>query len=323
MRAWSFEVGAALSRRCVRFVAFSLGALAGGIFAGAAGAASGSAGDKPAYPTTEFADGATTASVTDRGVTATVTLERRKEIDPDVDVPVLRVTVDGKTVAEAVGVDSGLDEPDAEASIVEMDQSNDTPEVYFNSYSGGAHCCNTVMVVEKVGNTWQVVPVGDFDGDGDFLDDADGDGVAEISTVDNRFLYEFDCYACSAAPLAIYAIKAGTVKDVSREPRFLAAHRDWLKHIEETLEPEDRWTSRGFLAGWLGEKIILGEGVAAWDQLNKHWDAASDPGEDVCPDGSDPGQCEAKDVTQMKFPATAPGFPDRQRLHVLARQATR
>ena len=53
------------------------------------------------YPTTQFAPGAKTASVSDGDLTATITMTRRPDIDPDVDVPILTITVAGKPVLEA------------------------------------------------------------------------------------------------------------------------------------------------------------------------------------------------------------------------------
>ncbi len=138
-------------------------------------------------------------------------------------------------------------------------------------------------------------------GDGGYLQDLNGDGTAEIATVDINFINRFDCTACSAAPRVIYTVKAGEVIDLTTDTRFLGAHREWLKEIEASVDPADRWTSPGFLAGWLGEKIRLGEGAAGW-QDNTHWDAAHDPGDQVCPNGDDPDQCDKKDVKTLKFP---------------------
>src|SRR5690606_22187736 len=154
----------------------------------------------------------------------------------------------GRRVIEVPGVASGFDFPAADASIAEIDPGNGRPEVYFTSYSGGAHCCSTVIVATDTPRGWVAVPVGEFDGDGDYLDDLNGDGVAEVATVDNRFLYTFDCYACSAAPLVIYGVRDGRLVDLSGDRRFLAAHRDWLRQLEEGVDPADRWTSPGFLA---------------------------------------------------------------------------
>lgn len=252
------------------------------------------------YPTTQFAEGAKTAAVTAAGITATINMVTRPDLDPDNDTPMLDITVDGKRVLEAPGTAGDVDEPAAEASIVEMDPDNQHQEVYFSSYSGG--CCTTVIIAEQVGQQWVSVPVGDFDGDGGYLQDLDGDGLAEIATVDINFINRFDCTACSAAPRVIYTVRDGKVVDLTTDTRFLGAHRAWLKELEDTIEPDAKWKSPGFLAGWLGEKIRLGEGADGWQQINTHWDSAHDEGEEVCPNGDDPDTCAAKDRKVLKFP---------------------
>ena len=248
---------------------------------------------RPHYPTTEFADD---------GITAGVSMVRRPDIDPSSDVPLLSVFVGGQRVLETPGVASGFDFPAADASIAEIDPSNQHREVYFTSYSGGAHCCSSVIVAEEVGNRWVAVPVGEFDGDGNYLDDLNGDGVAEIATVDNRFLYKFDCYACSAAPLVILSVRGGKVYDVSGEPQFVSAHKAWLSQIESGVDPAERWTSPGFLAGWVAAKARLGQGEAALKELVAHWDSATDEGEETCLTGGEPEDCAKRDIAVLKFP---------------------
>jgi len=257
---------------------------------------------KPRFPTTEFADGATSASVTAGGVTAGISMVRRPDLDPDEDVPILGVFIGDRKVLEAAGVASGFDFPAAEASIAEIDPDNGGPEVYFTSYSGGAHCCSTVTVADEVGGRWTAVPVGEFDGDGNYLEDLNDDGIAEIATVDNRFLYQFDCYACSAAPLVIMTVKGGKVADVSTDPRFLAANREWLGQIEDAVDPAERWTSPGYLAGWVAAKARVGEGEAAMREVRARWNLADDEGEEVCLTGGDPEDCAKKNRAVLKFP---------------------
>ena len=266
--------------------------------------------DRPGFPTTEFAEGADRASVTVGKLTATITMVRRADIDPDADLPLLTVAVGGVPVLEVAGVVSGFDFPLAEASIAEIDPDNHYPEVLFSSYSGGAHCCSTVIVAEEVGGKWVAVPIGAFDGDGDLLEDLDGDGLAEIATADNRFLYKFDCYACSAAPLIVYAVRNGAVLDVSSEPRYRSAHREWLARIEETVDPAERLISPGFLAGWLAAKARLGEGAAAWAEINAHWNFAEDPGEPTCLTGGEPEACAKRALKVLSFPARLKLFLD-------------
>ena len=254
------------------------------------------------FPTTEFQEGAKSASVSVGDVTAGIRMVPPAAGNLDGDVPVLDVSVAGKPVLETAGVASGFEEPLAEASIAEIDPDNRHPEVYFTSFSGGAHCCAHVIVAEELGDQWIAVSVGDLDGDGNYLQDLNGDGLAEIVTVDNRFLYQFDCYACSAAPLVVVTVRGGKVLDVSADRQFLAAHREWLKQLDEDVDPDQRWTSPGFLAGWVAAKIRVGEGAEAWKALNEHWDLANDPGEEVCLTGGEPEDCARKNRVRLKFP---------------------
>lgn len=266
-----------------------------------AGTASAQEAEGLRFPSAAFDDASPdSATVTSEGVTATVTVVAPTNAD-DLYVPILTVTVDGVEVARAIGAETDFDVRSAEASIARMDPASDYPAVYFSSFSGGAHCCTTVIVVQHTGDGWVIVPIGDFDGDGDYLDDADGDGLAEIVTIDNRFLYQFDSYAASAAPLSIYMVRDGEVVDVSTQPRFLDTHRDWLEHLDEAA-PEDRWASRGFIAGWLATRIRLGEGAEAWQELNDNWDLASDEGEETCITGGEPEDCASGDIEVLQFP---------------------
>lgn len=267
--------------------------------------------EKPDYPTTTFADGATSASITVGDVTATVHQVRANPPNPDTDNVLLQVKVGILPVAEASSPDAGLDTPQAEASIAEIDPGNRYPEVYFAAFTGGAHCCTDVIVAEQQPRGWVTVKVGEFDGDGGYLQDVDHDGQAEIVTVDNRFLYTFDCYACSAAPLVIKTVRNGAVVDVSNDPRYLPAHRDWLAELDSSVDPSERWTSAGFLAGWVAAKVRVGEGADAWQALKTHWDLAHDQGEETCLTGADVDTCPKGQLKILKFPDRLKLFLDR------------
>ncbi len=256
----------------------------------------------PAFPTTDFEEGSWEAAVTDGDVTARLSYQRRPKIDRDLDVPVLTVTVGGRMVLDLAGVASGMEVPAATASIAEIDPSRPGKEVYFSSYSGGAHCCTRVTVAEGGPTGWTGIEIGSFDGDGDYLEDLDNDGVAEIVTTDGAFLYAFDCYACSAAPLVIRMVRDGKVVDVSSEPRFLKNQRDWLAELEANADPATRWSSPGFLAGWVAQSVRAGSGPAAFQALNDHWDFAADAGEMTCLSGDDLDACPKRDRKLLKFP---------------------
>jgi hypothetical protein len=58
----------------------------------------------------------------------------------------------------------------------------------------------------------------------------------------------------------------------------------------------------GFLAGYVGQKIRVGEGKQAWDLMLKYYDRASDWGLELCDQDLDEnGECPGK-TTKVTFP---------------------
>ena len=168
-------------------------------------------------------------------------------------------------------------------------------------FTGGAHCCSVSQVVtgNADGSEWTTVDVGEFDGGPLLAVDLDGDGTYEFETRDNAFLYAFACYACSQAPLQVLALRSGKIKNVSAEPRFKPAHAAWLKDMIVGVPEED---VNGFLAGYVGQKIRLGEGKQAWDLMLRHHDRSADWGLEVCDTERDEGgECPGQ-TTKVTFP---------------------
>lgn len=143
-------------------------------------------------------------------------------------------------------------------------------------YTGGAHCCSDKVVTSgKDGSSWRTVEVGQFDGGPLLASDRAGDGHYAFETRDNAFLYTFTCCACSSAPLKILTVENGEAKTVSGDPRFRPAHEAYMKGIITEVPDED---VNDFRAGYVGEKILLGEGREAWKLILAYYDRASDGG---------------------------------------------
>ena len=211
------------------------------------------------------------------------------------------IPVDERTVARLEGEDVGFSDQPVSIQIAEMDAGNPHPEVVVSFYTGGAHCCSNTKVVTAGadGAVWSTIDVGEFDGSPLLAADLDGDGRYEIATRDNAFLYAFACYACSETPLQVIGIENGEVRNVTEEPRFKRAHEGWLKSIIENVSDDD---VNGFLAGYVGEKILLGEGKQAWDIMLAHYDKESDWGLENCTKPLDEnGECPGEMVT-LTFP---------------------
>jgi hypothetical protein len=182
---------------------------------------------------------------------------------------VVTIFADGKQVAELQGEGVGSNDPPVSVQIAEIDAANSTPEVVVSFYTGGAHCCSDTKVVgaSKDGAEWRTIELGQFDGGPLLASDLAGDGHPVFETRDNAFLYAFGCYACSTAPLKILAIEDGEVKNVSADPRFRPAHEAYLKGMITGVPDEE---ANGFLAGYVAEKILLGEGKEAWALMLDH-----------------------------------------------------
>jgi hypothetical protein len=215
--------------------------------------------------------------------------------------PEVTVFVDGKEVAKLSNEGAGLDDPPVSVQIAELDLSNEHPEVVVSFYTGGAHCCSdtSVLLSNKDGSEWTTLDVGEFDGGPLLAVDIDGDGRYEFETRDNAFLYTFACYACSEAPLELLAVEKGEVKNVSADPRFRPAHAAYLRDMISNVPEDD---VNGFLAGYVGEKIRLGDGKEAWELMLAHYDKESDWGLEACDQDLDEnGQCLGKEI-KLTFP---------------------
>ncbi len=215
--------------------------------------------------------------------------------------PIVTVFANGKQVAKLEGEETFYADPPVAVQIAELDPSNKNPEVVVSFYSGGAHCCSDTSVVTSTadGSAWNTVDVGEFDGSPLFATDLDGDGRYEFEIRDNAFLYTFGCYACSEAPLEILTVENGAVKTVTTEPRFKPAHAAYLKAMIENAPDED---VNGFLAGYVGEKSLLGESKGAWQIMLKYYDKASDWGLETCDKPlDDQGECPGQTI-KLTFP---------------------
>ena len=91
----------------------------------------------------------------------------------------------------------------------------------------------------------------------------------------------------------------GAVKNITTDPRFHHEHELWLKDMITDVPDED---VNGFLAGYVGEKILLGEGKQAWELMLAHYDKDSDWGLETCGQPvNDKGECPVK-TELLSFP---------------------
>ena len=225
--------------------------------------------------------------------------------DNDGYVAKFTLSENGTIVANAEYTDIFSEYGLPEAKFVEMDNSNDELEVFVSRYTGGAHCCAEASVFTKSANGWKQLQLGDFDGDPDGIapQDVDYDGVSEVVTYDNAFLYYFTSYAGSHAPRQIWGIRNGEVVNLSADPAFASIHRAYL---DEMGTIPDAGTDTGgdrnsWLAAYAATLLLLGEP----DPLD-YADSAFDPNTDwelsECADPAIENDCPQDKVRKLTFP---------------------
>jgi len=149
---------------------------------------------------------------------------------------------------------------------------NEQPSVVFTSYSGGAHCCVEVMVLQPAGKAWKKVDLGSWDGSGiAYPKDVDGDRIVDFVFVDNAFLYAFDSYAGSRAPLLIMNVAGGKAVNVSKAPRYAAVYRADMEEAKTSCAGH----ANGGCAAYVADAARLGQFDEAWTFMLANYDQKS------------------------------------------------
>jgi hypothetical protein len=187
----------------------------------------------------------------------------------------------------------------SDAGLVRLDPDTEHAQLVFTRFTGGAHCCTeTWIATSPKGSTgWTLIDTGPLDGGGFSYEDLDGDGSLELLSVDNTFLYAFDSYAGSFAPVRIQQLRGGKLADVSDDEAFAPVlKRDLARmEFEAKLDPT-LWTSNGFLAGWFAAKLRLGQGEEAWQTVSENLQTGSDFGPQICKSGKELADCASEDI---------------------------
>lgn len=230
--------------------------------------------------------------------------------DPDAEdgldyAPRVTVLLRGRKVAEARFPDN-VGAP--EVFVAEMDPANGHPEVVAESYSGGAHCCEEIVVFSAPAGgadaAWRTVRLGVFDGGTRPPRDLDGDGLAEIMVRDDAFHYAYGCYACGYAPPVILSVRDGRRVDITRRPSFRPVLRGEEKRIvrrmRESMTENGGRVENGLLAGYVALKLLLGEGAEGWNYMLRHHVPER---QEFCPVPGRDGDCAVRPL-KVSFPVS-------------------
>jgi hypothetical protein len=133
------------------------------------------------------------------------------------------------------------------------------PEVVFNAYSGGAHCCFVAQVWRYTGGAYKPRSR-DFGNVGYRLADISRNGRVEWLSADDRFAYAFTDFATSRFPVQILRFRHGRFVDVTdRYPGRI--RRDGRRHWREYKRFLRGYegSQYGPVAAWAADKYRLGK----------------------------------------------------------------
>jgi hypothetical protein len=188
-------------------------------------------------------------------------------------------------------------------SMVEMDAANTTPEIFISRFSGGAHCCAVIQILDLVAGQWRIVEGGSWNGSEIIPEDADGDGEQEIVHGDDRFLYRYSCYACAGTPVRIFKLVQGALADVTASPLYRPRDERDLPNFQQGCANRDN----GACAAYVAVATRLGRRDEAWRFMLDHYDRKSDWGLKDCALRDDRGNCLA-DIHYKSYPDALAGF---------------
>lgn len=248
-------------------------------------------------------DGKSPAKLRYRTISLSVSMTSDGTTNANGFVPVLVGRIGDKTVFTITGnPDTASDQPRTHAFLVHLDRSASTAQVVMTSFTGGAHCCTeTQIATSDSDGRWSVLKADRLDGDGYQFEDLDGDGVSELVSVDNSFLYAFDAYAMSYAPARIHKLEGTRLREVHRDyARFL---RQDVYRMEYSAErARGLWRSNGFLGGWVAAKALVGQFDDAWARMLVSYDRNSDWSLEECTTGAPLDKCPVGFKKRSSFP---------------------
>jgi len=187
---------------------------------------------------------------------------------PDLITPILEVAMPGLDPIELEGSPTS---PTFEHRVTVGHWDASRPFVMFQSFSGGAHCCNMIQLVVPENGRLEKIELGEWDGD--YLEelptDLDGDGQLDFVLRDDAFLYAFSSYADSFAPPQVINVEEGRAVEVSDRPAFRALFESAMADARLVCREEH---ANGACAAYVATAARLGRFDEAWAEMLEAYD---------------------------------------------------
>lgn len=169
---------------------------------------------------------------------------------------------------------NGKPELPVTVEVRRLDPTTMAPQVLLTVGRGDETCCTwrQVATVDSSG-VWHLVNTEVGWDEVYQFSDLDGNGGNEMIAADQRLPNSFGSYAGSA-PTRILKLVGVEIKDVTKDPRYRGFLRQNLKEMERDWRDfGDPITQiNGYLAGWVAQKILIGELDDAWRGMLKSRD---------------------------------------------------
>jgi len=149
--------------------------------------------------------------------------------------------------------------------IVQLDSTPD-PEVVFDLYTGGAHCCFYSQIFAFNGTSYSNV-VHDFGDPGYSFFDPENDGQSKFRSGDPRFAYAFGSFASTRFPPQIWRFSGGQMLDVTRSyPSVIQAD---IRGLKRQFNKFKSLGIKPLLAANAADRFLLNQPNAAFALIRK------------------------------------------------------
>lgn len=191
----------------------------------------------------------------------------------------LTVTKDKNKIHESIFIDNIFD------ISLEQFQPNGNKYFLFNLYSGGAHCCSSLLITEIKDNKLITLDTGFYGNSGYVVEDINKDGVKEIMSGNDMFAYAFTNYSETRFPLRVEKFENGKIVDITGKFKddlimeigyFEEDLNELIKEGYECPEKDDEDTfntsagsMKTILAAIVADYYSLGQVERGYELINK------------------------------------------------------
>jgi hypothetical protein len=148
----------------------------------------------------------------------------------------------------------------ASVRVLQLD-STPEPEVVFDYFTGGAHCCTYTHVLAFGAGTY-AGPIHDW-GDAFYeLRDLDGNGIPEFDSGDPAFAYAFGAFAAHRFPPQIWNFSGGAFVNVTRQfPAVIQRDASRLRRQLKKFKHRSifKFVAKPILAAYAADSCLLGD----------------------------------------------------------------